>query len=38
VTTEGGRSLKPLPPIEARDGRLFIGPLRLPGAPLRPLF
>jgi hypothetical protein len=38
VTTEGGRSLKPLPPIEARDGRVFIGPLRLPGMPLKPLF
>jgi hypothetical protein len=38
VTTEGGRNLKPLPPIEAREGRLFVGPLRLPGAPLKPLF
>jgi hypothetical protein len=38
VTTEGGRNLKPLPPVEARDGRLFIGPLRLPGPPLKPLF
>jgi hypothetical protein len=38
VTTQGGRNLKPLPPIEARDGRVFIGPLRLPGTPLKPLF
>jgi hypothetical protein len=38
VTTEGGRSLKPLPPIEARDGRIYLGPLRLPGPPLRPVF
>jgi hypothetical protein len=38
VTTEKGRNLKPLPPIEARDGRVFIGPLRLPGTPLKPLF
>ncbi len=38
VTTEGGRSLKPLPPIEAREGRVYLGPLRLPGPPLRPVF
>jgi hypothetical protein len=38
TTTEGGRSLKPLPPIEARDGRIFLGPLRMPGQPLRPVF
>lgn len=36
--TQGGRSLKPLPPLEARDGRLYLGPLRIPGTPLRPLY
>ncbi len=35
---KGGRNLKPLPPLEARDGRLYLGPLRIPGTPLRPLY
>jgi hypothetical protein len=35
---QGGRNLKPLPPLEARDGRLYLGPLRIPGTPLRPLY
>jgi hypothetical protein len=35
---QGGRNLKPLPPLEARDGRLYLGPLRIPGAPLKPLY
>ncbi|MGL4729059.1 MAG: DUF2125 domain-containing protein [Bosea sp. (in: a-proteobacteria)] len=38
VTTEGGRNLKPLPPVEARDGRIYLGPLRMPGPPLRPVY
>ena len=36
--TQNGKSLKPLPPLEARDGRLYLGPLRIPGTPLRPLY
>ena len=30
--------LTPLPPIVLREGRVFLGPLRLPLQPLRPLY
>lgn len=35
---QGGRALKPLPPVEARGGKLHVGPLRLPGLELPPLY
>lgn len=42
-TGEGGQSntaagLSPLPPLVLREGRVFLGPLRLPLQPLQPLY
>ena len=30
--------LTPLPPVVLREGRVFLGPVRLPLQPLRPLY
>jgi hypothetical protein len=31
-------ALRPLPALEARDGRVFLGPIRLPLPALEPLY
>lgn len=33
-----GKTLKPLPPLDLRQGRVSLGPLRLPGLALPPLY
>jgi hypothetical protein len=35
---QGADAPRPLPALDIRDGRLFFGPIRLPGAQLQPLY